>query len=64
MISYEIIDIEEKVIKTLTGTELRRRFNVAEDNPIFTEQLVAKFNLMMECQDKPERMRIKSPFVI
>jgi hypothetical protein len=55
-ISYEIIK-DGNVVRTVTGTELREQFGVGPTNPIFTEQLVQKFNLTNECSDNPERMR-------
>lgn len=64
MINYEMTDGDGNVIKTMSGTELRNQFGVAPNDPVFTEQLVKKFNLMRECADKPERIRATSPYTL
>jgi hypothetical protein len=56
-ISYEITNDDGAVVHTVTGTELRDHFRVDSSSPIFTEQLVYKFNLHKECEGSPERMR-------
>lgn len=61
MIHYELVNADGKVLKKYTGTELREKFGLDASNPIFTSQLVHKFNLMMECNGAPERMRTVAP---
>jgi hypothetical protein len=56
-ISYEVTNDGGAIIYIVTGTELREHFGVEPTSPIFTEQLVHKFNLTNECAGKPERMR-------
>jgi len=57
IISYQILDDDGKVVGAVTGSELRQQFGVGPSDPIFTEQLVHKFNLTNECSDIPNRMR-------
>ena len=61
MINYEIIDAMGHVMFTLTGSQLRQRMGVTETNPVFTEELVLKFNLRKEFTEQPERIRVVTP---
>ncbi len=61
-ITYLIIGDGGKKIGDITGTEIRARFGVGTDDPIFTEQLVTKFNLIKECAGKPERIQQLTEF--
>jgi len=57
-ISYEVTDVDGKVIKEITGTQLREHFGYGLTDYVFTEQLVKKYNLMNEYSGKPRRIRL------
>lgn len=56
-IHYEIIDADDNIINTVTGTQLRARFGLTPTDDVFNERLVLKYNLEKECAGKPERIR-------
>jgi hypothetical protein len=62
-ISYEVTDVDGKVIREITGTQLRKHFGYGPQDDIFTEQLVKKFNLTSECAGNPERIRMVEEIV-